>query len=173
MKNNPHMQAMLDRFLGWKLPSDFGPDAGISFAPTVFQKNGIHPWPTGTNLLNSEQARAMLEYCTTGIEQTSNRPDFGTTYDGRIKTYPLVEMGHGLVSVAQSEIDGENAVIFIKLSNHVPIGETVPSPEGKTHFDVEQMAAAITFKNTTGLDVLIAALQGLRAKMLATENGGR
>jgi hypothetical protein len=54
----PDVGQMVNRFLGWKLPSDFAPDAGISFAPST------HPlgWPTGTNLLAADQARAMFEY---------------------------------------------------------------------------------------------------------------
>lgn len=54
----PDIKAAVDRFLGWKLPADFYPDAGISF------KAPQHPcsWPTGTNLFNAEQARAMFEH---------------------------------------------------------------------------------------------------------------
>lgn len=52
---------MIDRFLCWKLPVDFHPDAGVSFTP-----GHITPttpwWPTGTNLLTATQARAMLEH---------------------------------------------------------------------------------------------------------------
>lgn len=49
---------MVSRFLGWKLPEDFYPDAGVSF------KAPQHPygWPTGTNLLHAGQAKAMLEH---------------------------------------------------------------------------------------------------------------
>lgn len=55
---------MVNRFLGWKLPADFKPDAGISFK-AEFNENT--PWPmrhepTGTNLLDAIQTRAMLEY---------------------------------------------------------------------------------------------------------------
>ena len=64
---------MVDRFMCWKLPVDFHPDAGVSFNP-----GHITPatpwWPTGTNLLTADQAKAMLEhvlgvvdgYCTEG-----------------------------------------------------------------------------------------------------------
>jgi hypothetical protein len=55
------MDEMVNRFLCWKLPEDFYPDAGVTFNPTELQKIGIHPWPTGTNLLHAVQARAMLE----------------------------------------------------------------------------------------------------------------
>lgn len=52
------MKAMVDRFLGWRLPQDFSPDCGITFKPHP------HPnaWPIGTNLLNADQARKMLEH---------------------------------------------------------------------------------------------------------------
>lgn len=56
---------MVDRFLGWKLPKDFCPDAGISFAPTKPYEGdelGNSWWPVGTNLLTADQARAMIEY---------------------------------------------------------------------------------------------------------------
>lgn len=46
--------AMVGRFLVWKLPKDFAPDAGISF------KEGAW-WPSGTNLLHAGQAKEMLE----------------------------------------------------------------------------------------------------------------
>lgn len=61
---------MVSRFLAWQLPKDFGPDGGISFSRTVRTMDGekeraeMGPewWPTGTNLLSAEQARAMLEF---------------------------------------------------------------------------------------------------------------
>lgn len=49
---------MVSRFLGWKLPKDFAPDAGISFSPSVMS-DSPH-WPSGTNLLNADQAKEML-----------------------------------------------------------------------------------------------------------------
>lgn len=55
----PPVGKMVDRFLGWKLPQDFAPDAGISFTPST------HPlgWPVGTNLLAATQAKEMFEHC--------------------------------------------------------------------------------------------------------------
>lgn len=52
------LDAMVTRFLQWRLPDDFDPDCGISF------KKPNHPisWPIGTNLLNADQAKAMLRY---------------------------------------------------------------------------------------------------------------
>ena len=54
---------MVDRFLSWKLPKDFAPDAGISFKPSkpeCYDEPGW--WPIGTNLFTGEQARCMLEH---------------------------------------------------------------------------------------------------------------
>jgi hypothetical protein len=51
---------MVNRFLGWQLPKDLSPDAGIKFNPSELQKSGQHPWPSGTNFLNAEQARNMI-----------------------------------------------------------------------------------------------------------------
>ena len=53
---------MVDRFLGWKLPKDFSPDAGISFTPHKYQLDGTWAWPEGTNLFSREQATEMVEY---------------------------------------------------------------------------------------------------------------
>jgi DNA-directed RNA polymerase subunit RPC12/RpoP len=53
---------MVDRFLGWKLPSDFSPDAGINFNKLPHLHDS-HEWPIGTNLLTAPQAKAMFEYC--------------------------------------------------------------------------------------------------------------
>lgn len=52
---------MVDRFLGWKLPEDFSPDCGITFAK--FHPNGTTRFePIGTNLLTADQARAMVKH---------------------------------------------------------------------------------------------------------------
>lgn len=56
---------MVDRFLSWKLPDDFCPDAGITFKRTYNEASPFGPSthePIGTNLLTAEQARAMLEH---------------------------------------------------------------------------------------------------------------
>jgi len=53
---------MVTRFLGWHLPQDFAPGAGISFTPS----RDPLCWPVGTDLFNDPQARAMLEYVLQG-----------------------------------------------------------------------------------------------------------
>lgn len=69
------LSAMVDQFLCWKLPKDFGPDAGISFVPT-HDHDSPH-WPIGTNLLTAEQARQMFRNCVPpscfGLDDCSSR----------------------------------------------------------------------------------------------------
>ena len=59
------IKSMVNKFLSWKLPTNFYPDAGISFTPkynvgTPYERN--HE-PIGTNLFDADQARQMFEYC--------------------------------------------------------------------------------------------------------------
>lgn len=60
---------MVDRFLSWKLPANFRPDAGISFEPEFNvewnAKRGAPPdrhEPTGTNLFTYSQTEAMVRH---------------------------------------------------------------------------------------------------------------
>ncbi len=50
---------MVNRFLSWRLPDDFTPDAGISFNPGPTQ-HLPHCWPTGTCLFTAAQAEQMV-----------------------------------------------------------------------------------------------------------------
>lgn len=64
------IKQMAERFLGWRLPDDFSPDAGISFKPT-FNDHMDPPMrhnPIGTNLLNYTQAEAMVRHLVEGIK---------------------------------------------------------------------------------------------------------
>jgi hypothetical protein len=57
------LDMMVDRFLCWPLPRDFGPDCGISFDGRKDDEwNKNKTWPVGTNLFTAEQARAMLQH---------------------------------------------------------------------------------------------------------------
>ena len=58
------LQELVNRFLAWKLPTDFYPDCHIHFDREKAEKWGPQLWPSGTNLLNADQARAMLEHVT-------------------------------------------------------------------------------------------------------------
>jgi hypothetical protein len=60
---------MVDRFLGWRLPENFNPDAGISFKKT-FNDHLPTPMkhdPSGTNLLDATQATEMVRYLIDGL----------------------------------------------------------------------------------------------------------
>jgi len=61
---------MAERFLYWKLPEHFRPDAGIKFEPHVnpgatydHHRDG----PTGTNLFDYTQAEAMVRHMIEGL----------------------------------------------------------------------------------------------------------
>jgi hypothetical protein len=65
---------MVERFLCWRLPENFNPDAGISFAPEFNvewnAKQGLPPQrhtPTGTNLFDYTQATAMIRHLVEGM----------------------------------------------------------------------------------------------------------
>ena len=66
---NQQIKHMVDRFLGWRLPENFSPDAGISFKPT-FNDHLPQPMkyePSGTNLFDATQADAMVRYMVEGM----------------------------------------------------------------------------------------------------------
>lgn len=65
---------MVNRFLGWRLPEHFMPDAGISFKPEYnveyMAARGKPPCrhePIGTNLFDASQAEAMVRYMIEGL----------------------------------------------------------------------------------------------------------
>jgi hypothetical protein len=63
------IEYMVQRFLAWKLPANFAPDAGISFKATY---NEHTPWPAkhepiGTNLFDATQTQAMVLHMVDGL----------------------------------------------------------------------------------------------------------
>jgi hypothetical protein len=63
---------MVERFLGWRLPDNFNPDAGISFKRD-FNEHTAHPMkhePVGTNLFDAVQTEAMVRYLVDGMPQS-------------------------------------------------------------------------------------------------------
>lgn len=65
---------MVDRFLAWRLPDNFRPDAGISFNSLYNVEynaaQGLPParhQPSGTNLFDATQAEAMVRYMVEGM----------------------------------------------------------------------------------------------------------
>ena len=62
---------MVDRFLGWRPPENFSPDAGISFKAT-YNEHTNYPAkhePIGTNLFDATQADAMVRYMVEGLSE--------------------------------------------------------------------------------------------------------
>jgi hypothetical protein len=67
--NDAQIKHMVDRFLAWKLPETFNPDGGVSFKRT-FNDHTPHPMkhePYGTNLLNADEAKAMVLHMLDGM----------------------------------------------------------------------------------------------------------
>jgi len=60
---------MVNRFLMWRLPETFGPDAGIDFMPS-FKDEPLRTqcWPRGTNLLTATEAEAMVRHMVEGLQ---------------------------------------------------------------------------------------------------------
>lgn len=54
------MDAIVNRFLGWKLPETFGPDCYVSFDREKAKAN--NGWPIGTNLLTADEAQQMFQH---------------------------------------------------------------------------------------------------------------
>jgi len=59
VKSEEYIDTITERFLGWELPKDFNPDAGISFEQPTHSN---YPFPTGTNLFDFNQAKEMIKY---------------------------------------------------------------------------------------------------------------
>lgn len=79
--NDAQISHMVSRFLAWKLPESFRPDAGISFEPEYNAEwnaqEGRPPSrhePSGTNLLDATQARAMVLHMLDGLPSPQPNP---------------------------------------------------------------------------------------------------
>lgn len=57
---------MVNRFLAWKLPANFNPDAGISFTRPNYRPD-VDATPSGTNLFDATQADVMVRYMVEGM----------------------------------------------------------------------------------------------------------
>lgn len=63
---------MVARFLSWVLPPGFNPDGGVRFERELNgRERGPGEWPVGTNLLDGEQAMAMVEHMLIGIDNAN------------------------------------------------------------------------------------------------------
>lgn len=54
--SDEQIKQMVGRFLGWPLPENFNPDGGIRFEDYYGHR------PTGTNLLDAQQAEDMIRF---------------------------------------------------------------------------------------------------------------
>ena len=59
---------LVNRFLGWKLPKNFSPDAGISYTRPNYPSS-VDATPFGTNLFDTTQASAMVRYMAEGMPE--------------------------------------------------------------------------------------------------------
>lgn len=74
---------MVQRFLSWRLPEPWHPDNGISYQrPNYAHAPAPHDWPTGTNLFDVHQARAMLEHVFAAASQPPMIGHVGKSHKG-------------------------------------------------------------------------------------------
>jgi hypothetical protein len=69
MLSDEQIKYMTSRFLQWRLPENFRPDAGITFK-AEFNEHTDHPMkhtPVGTNLFDAVQTEAMVRYLIEGL----------------------------------------------------------------------------------------------------------
>ena len=74
MTSEAQIKHMANRFLQWKLPKGFSPDAGITFSPVYNEGTayeGRHE-PTGTNLLDAMQAEEMVRFIAEGVTKPAS-----------------------------------------------------------------------------------------------------
>lgn len=124
---------MVERFLSWKLPADFSPDAGISFNPiynTGTPYEAKHE-PTGTNLFSYAQALAMVRHMIDGLPS----PDDYT----------------------RGQRDALNAVMSLNPEAAAEVAkwaEKEPDPQGRMPFDValwvSRVATQLGFETLEG-----------------------
>lgn len=79
---NEQIKYMVDRFLCWRLPESFLPDAGISFRPEFnveyMARQGKPPMrhePVGTNLFSASEAEAMVRHMLEGLPGPNNEAE--------------------------------------------------------------------------------------------------
>jgi len=68
------IKQMVNRFLAWKLPSNFNPDNGISFDKVcnLGTEHQFYREPSGTNLLDATQAEALVRYMVAELNANPN-----------------------------------------------------------------------------------------------------
>lgn len=125
---------MVNRFLAWKLPENFCPDAGISFKPT-FNEHTAYPMrhePIGTNLFDADQTRAMLEHVLATSSEITSREDAGTVKlltDLLDRAYKMHVMAGTTTRISEQDAD-QNDPLLAWLSDvrSVLYGKTKKEP---------------------------------------------
>lgn len=84
------IQRMVDRFLSWRLPVDFCPDAGITLKPSYDPQHA-----SGTNLFTATQAMAMVRHMLDGPprsdDDTGAKASKGADADAPVRARASVE----------------------------------------------------------------------------------
>ncbi|SHJ72246.1 hypothetical protein SAMN05444159_1320 [Bradyrhizobium lablabi] len=107
---------MVNRFLGWRLPKNFNPDAGISYTRPNYAPS-VDATPSGTNLFDATQADAMVRYMIEGLPIPS-------TLAAAIKR--ALERGEG----------------YVRAATWKEISEP-PYERGRAHKDLAEVHAAL------------------------------
>lgn len=189
----PSIDEMAKRFLGWKLPEDFSPDAGVSFKPISYG-NVVH-WPVGTNLLSADQARRMILHMLAGCNapapspsttpSTSDAPKQGGEADavicGRYRVEPTdsgfwshcVKAGTGTRSLFvghRKQCDAVAAILQEACLDGAFIqSECTAAPSSPSALQDADLLSQLAFKDRTNarLQSLIEGENKLRADMAA------
>lgn len=75
MLTEQQIQYMAERFLNFPFPvGEMSPDGGISIERPKGLAEGLYRSPTGTNLLNAEQASAMVRWMTNSMPEQNGEP---------------------------------------------------------------------------------------------------
>ena len=133
----------VDRFLGWKLPSDFAPDAGITFKPLANADSPIEYQykhePTGTNLLNGEQAEAMLAHVTKPIVDELNHWKSQAT--SLATAVMMDETAHDFNSCVSLQITDDGVWAHFRVGNGFAYSQNLSADDMSKKFADEYVAA--------------------------------
>lgn len=147
---------MVQRFLCWRLPDTFAPDCYISFDREGLKKmgNGSH-WPTGTNLLNDPEARAMLKHVLRDHAAAAAQPEPFTGFKdgnrgglvvdrGALHASPGYKKQVGALKrlheakAAQPQNSDEAVAHFVEKTAEIISG--APFPSGRSLYKARQIA---------------------------------
>lgn len=148
-KPEPNVGEMVNRFLGWKLPKDFQPDAGITFKAEYnegTQWPGRHE-PIGTNLLNAEQAKAMFEFCLSSAPVQQSEPVKGKPEPVAFLIEGFDGKGQRVASIIQQNADNAKNAASV-FAEHYPMVKTsslytAPPTEAAIRADEREKCAKV------------------------------